>query len=45
VLRGHTPPEQAILPEIRSSNTDLAALGVDRFSGEWLDSGAWRMLF
>jgi Kef-type K+ transport system membrane component KefB/nucleotide-binding universal stress UspA family protein len=40
VLRAHIAPEQAILQEIRSSNTDLVVLGVDRIPGEKLDFGS-----
>jgi Kef-type K+ transport system membrane component KefB/nucleotide-binding universal stress UspA family protein len=40
VLRAHVAPEQAILHEIRSSNTDLVVLGVDRIPGEKLDFGS-----
>jgi Kef-type K+ transport system membrane component KefB/nucleotide-binding universal stress UspA family protein len=39
VLRAHSAPEQAILQEIRSSNSDLVVLGVDRIAGEKLDFG------
>jgi Kef-type K+ transport system membrane component KefB/nucleotide-binding universal stress UspA family protein len=39
VLRAHSAPEQAILQEVRSSNSDLVVLGVDRIAGEKLDFG------